>query len=328
MSRGAQLARQWKILQHLLTHRRGATVQELVHMVGCHRRTLYRDLDALQEAGFPLHTGQEEGRRYWKVMDTYACHMPIPFNLAELTALYFSRDLLQAMQGSLFADALKSLFEKIRTTLPDDLAEYLNRMGSQIRFGHPTGRRLKDISSIIGLLNKSIGEQLRINMGYKALNQESPAWRKVDPYAIWVFSGTFYLIAYCHQRRDVRIFLLDRIQDIEPTSESFEPPADFDVDEYMEGSLGVFRGKPRTVKLRFSSSLASYIQETLWHPSQTVVEEADGSIILSMKVAVNQELEGWVLRWGEQVCVLYPAELALAIQNRSRAILANYEKMS
>lgn len=325
MPRGEQMARQWKILQHLLIYRQGVTIQELVTRLGCHRRTVYRDLDALQGAGFPLYAERRDNRQRWRLVETYAAQLPIPFDLGELTALYFSRNLLKALQGSIFSDALDSLFSKIKTTLPPELRAYLDAMAGQIKIGTPPGRRLKDVSPLLAQLNKAIGDHRRILMDYQALNPMAKGRRKVDPLAIWVFSGTFYLIAFCHQRDDIRIFALDRISELKLTSEGFQVPLDFNVDEYMQGSFGVFRGEPRDVRIWFAPDLAPYIVDTQWHPSQQVHTRADGSVVLSLQVAVNAELTSWVLSWGAQARVLQPSELREALKVQGAALLALYE---
>ena len=65
MARGDQLARQWKIIQTLLSSRQGKSATELAEALGCHSRTIYRDLEALQVAGFPIYTDRVEGKSHW-----------------------------------------------------------------------------------------------------------------------------------------------------------------------------------------------------------------------------------------------------------------------
>ena len=91
MARGDQLARQWTIIQSLLSSRTGKPISELAEALGCHRRTVYRDLEALQSAGFPLYSDQEEGRARWYLIESARRSIPVPFSMTELMALYFSR---------------------------------------------------------------------------------------------------------------------------------------------------------------------------------------------------------------------------------------------
>ena len=85
MARGDQLARQWKIIQTLLSTRQGKSAAEMARHLGCHSRTIYRDLEALQYAGFPIYTEKIEGKNQWSLLDT-ARAMPSTFINTSATA--------------------------------------------------------------------------------------------------------------------------------------------------------------------------------------------------------------------------------------------------
>ena len=63
MARGDQLGRQWKIIRSLIASKRGKSVQDLASELSCHPRTVYRDLEALQVAGFPVYTERKEPKK-------------------------------------------------------------------------------------------------------------------------------------------------------------------------------------------------------------------------------------------------------------------------
>ena len=135
MPRGDQLARQWKIIQTLITSRRGKSADELAEELECHPRTLYRDLEALQAAGFPIYNEKVEGKNLWSLLDTLKHHIPIPFSLTELMALYFSTDMLKAFKGTAFHDSLDSLSQKIKATLPPESMKYLKNVQQTLQVG-------------------------------------------------------------------------------------------------------------------------------------------------------------------------------------------------
>jgi predicted DNA-binding transcriptional regulator YafY len=78
MARGDQLSRQWKIIQALTAARQGKSAAELASELECHSRTVYRDLEALQMAGFPLYTDKANGKTLWSILDSGRQQMPIP----------------------------------------------------------------------------------------------------------------------------------------------------------------------------------------------------------------------------------------------------------
>ena len=111
--RGDQISRQWRLLQTLSERADGQTAQRLADDIGVSVRTVYRDLHALEEAGFPLYTESVNGRNLWQLMESARNPMPVPFNMHELMALYFGRDALKVLKGTVFYDALKDLLERL-----------------------------------------------------------------------------------------------------------------------------------------------------------------------------------------------------------------------
>ena len=79
MGRGDQLARQWRIIQTLISSKQGKSVGDLIKEENCHPRTVYRDLEALQEAGFPIYQERRDGKGVWALVDEYRHHLPVPF---------------------------------------------------------------------------------------------------------------------------------------------------------------------------------------------------------------------------------------------------------
>ena len=128
MARGDQLGRQWRIIQTLISSKFGRTAGQLSEEIECHPRTVYRDLEALQVAGFPIYTERVEGKNLWSLLDTVKHEIPIPFNLTELMALYFGSDMMKVFRGTVFYDSLASLFQKVKTTLPPESKKYLKNV--------------------------------------------------------------------------------------------------------------------------------------------------------------------------------------------------------
>lgn len=328
MARGDQLARQWKIVQALIASRRGKSVPELAEMVECHTRTVYRDLEALQFAGFPVTTARDGHRMVWSLLDGGHQTLPIPLSLPELLALYLGRRLAGALEGTVFHEALESLCEKIRALLPAEMVEQLERAQAGLSVGRTPVKPHAAYRGTIDLVNQAISQRRRLDMTYRAMREQAETRRRVAPYRLLFFDGAFYVIGYCGLRRDVRVFALDRIRRLDLTDEPFELPADVVLDDFLKPSFGVFLGPPTAVRVRFAPEIAGYIAEKSWHASQKLRPQKDGSVVFEAEVAGTEEIKRWILTWGAQAVVLAPESLRKELRREAAALARNYKRRS
>ncbi len=324
MARGDQLGRQWKIIRTLIASKQGKSVQSLASELACHPRTVYRDLEALQVAGFPVYTERKQNKSYWSLLDSAKHAIPIPFSIMELMALYFSRDMLKILKDTLFHDSLESLFQKVKATLPPEYLDYLKKIESSLQVGVKPYKDYSQFREIIDTINAAILNRRQIQITYFAMSRKKTSQRSVDPYKLWFFDATFYMLAYCHRRKDIRLFAVDRIKTLKQTEIIFAPPSDFDIDSLLQSSFGAFIGDPVEVGIRFSAEIAGYIQERTWHQSQVLEPQKDGSLLFKVKVAGIKAIMSWILGWGSHAVVVEPAALHQQIQAEARATLKQY----
>ncbi len=326
MARGDQLGRQWRIIQTLITSKMGKSAAELAEEIECHPRTVYRDLEALQVAGFPIYTDRVGGKNVWSLLDTVKHEIPIPFSLPELMALHFSSDMMKVFRGTVFFDSLESLFQKVKTTLPPESNKFIKNVEQTLHIGMKPHNKYSKFKEIIKQVNDAAVHKKTIEIVYYAMSRKKESKRKVDPYKIWFFNGTFYLVGLCHERGEVRIFALDRIKMLHQTNEPFEVQEDFDFEDFVRPSFGVFQGKPTRVKAWFSPDVAGYIKEKIWHEDQEIQPQNDGSIIFEAEVAGTDEIKFWIMSWGSHALVLEPESLRDEIRAEADAVLAKYAK--
>ena len=321
MARGDQLGRQWQIIQTLISSRIGKSAAELAKELECNPRTIYRDLEALQVAGFPIYTDRVAGKSLWSLLDTMKHQIPIPFNLTELMALYFGRDMLKVFKDTPFYDSLESLFQKVKTTLPPESKKYLENVEQTLHLGVKPHKEYGKFKGILNQVNDAAINRKSIEIVYFTMSRKKESRRCVDPYRIWFFNGTFYLIGLCHTRNEVRIFALDRIKMLHQTKESFDIPEGFSLEKFTESSFGVYQGEAAYIKVWFHPDVAGYIKEKIWHESQRIKNLNDGSIIFEAEVAGTDEIKFWIMTWGSKAEVLEPASLR-------EEIFAEAEKMA
>ena len=327
MSRGDQLARQWKIIETLLASHSGKTVSELAEELECNPRTVYRDLEALQAAGFPLYADRVDGKNIWSLLDTLKHHIPIPLTLTELLAIYFSQDMLKFLHNTVFHDSLESLFEKIKTTIPKESKKYLDAVQQTFQVTLKQFKEYGKYREILNTIKDAALNHKTVEMVYFAMGRRKEEKRKVDPYRILFFNGTFYVIGYCHLRKDCRTFALERIKMLTTTNERFVVPEDFRLEDYMGSGFGVIGGRPEKIKIWFSPDIAGYLKEKTWHESQEITQQRDGSIIFEADLAITEELLSWVMSWGSKAEVLEPESLIAHIHAEALALLKVYDEV-
>ena len=93
--RGDQLARQWRIIRAIEASPNGLTVTEIAQREETGIRTIYRDLEALQAAGFPLYTERADRTNRWALIDTFKFKIPPPFTLSDFIFIYSYKDLVR-----------------------------------------------------------------------------------------------------------------------------------------------------------------------------------------------------------------------------------------
>ena len=321
MARGDQLARQWKILQKLHASRYGKSAADLSEDIDCHPRTVYRDLDALVEAGFPIYTEKVQGKNLWSLLDTMKHHLPVPFTLPEIMALHFSRNMLHIFKNTMFHDSLESLFEKVKITLPPESHKYLEKAEQTLKVSFKPYKAYEQYKEIVNQVNEAAMASKTVEIIYYTMSRKKESRRRVDPYRIWFFNGSFYLIGYCHKRREVRIFAISRIRMLHQTGEVFEISENFNADDFIKPSFGVYQGKSEKVRIWFSPKVAGYIQEQTWHESQKIEALDDGAIVFEAEVAGIEEIKHWVMSWGSSARVLDPEILQDEIRSEALAML-------
>jgi len=324
--RGDQLSRQWRILRQIEVNRNGLTAAAIAEMENVSLRTAYRDLDDLQLAGFPLHTAKGENGRQWKFVDSYQFDFPQPFTITELMSLHLSKDLLKVLKGTIFFESLKSVLKKARTHLPAPALAYMDRIESTFHMGMKPHKDYARFQNIISKVSRAAVEHRRIEILYLPLQRKRETVRKVDPYRIWFFEGTIYIIGRCHLRNEIRKFVIDRIKLLRLTDEKFQIPPDFDLDEYLSHSFKVIDDDLYTVKVRISPGWARYVGEKIWHENQTIRKMSDKSVEMTFQVAGLDEIKQWVLSLGPEAEVIEPESLRELIREDLKKTLAKYEK--
>jgi predicted DNA-binding transcriptional regulator YafY len=143
----------------------------------------------------------------------------------------------------------------------------------------------------------------------------------VDPYRLWYAAGGLYLVAYCHLRRDIRLFAVERIRSLTITDHPYQMPLNFDLEAYVQDALLVMRGRPVPVELLFDKATSAWAKDRIWHPTQEATLLKDGRLRLQLRVGETPEVVGWILSFGGGVRVVGPPSLREAVRLAAERIV-------
>ncbi|OHB28573.1 MAG: transcriptional regulator [Desulfuromonadaceae bacterium GWC2_58_13] len=318
----SQAARLHDVIR-ILRARFGATVDELAEECQVTRRTVYRDLKALEEAGYPL-TGepQADGRVLHRFMPEFKEFLPVTFSLHELMTLYFCRGQLAFLQGTPFQDDLDAIFARIRSNLSPRNVAHLERLAQT---ASPRFLGLRDYQgqrAVLETLRDALLRQYRCRVLYAPARRE-PEEYLFDPYTLLFFKDSLYLAGWAHNRNDYRLFLVDRIHGVDRLEQRFEVPDDFSAADLTGSAFGLINEEPMRIRVRFAAEVAYLVRERTWHPSQEMSEEADGALVLSFEAGGEKEILSWLYSYIPHVRVLEPASLRQAFADGLRQTLVD-----
>ena len=306
----------------------GKTIRQLAEMTNVTTRTIRRDLEALQEAGFPLYDVSDDGPKRWKLGRRPFQELDqTTFSLAELSALYFSRALVERLAIPTFEEDLKSAFAKLESALGPRMRQFLDRLPQALQ-AKPGPTRTHDDDhqrKVTVRLLDAVLHHRRLTMRYHSLSSKREKTYQIDPYRLVYAQGSLYLFAYVALYQQVRTFAVERIQQLTPLDETFTPVEDV-TEAAWPHSLGIYHGKPEQVQLEFASEIAPYVQERTWHPSQMTTLRKNGALALTMNVSLDTSLQNWIRSFGSSVRVISPQTLIDNITDDLERTRAHYRK--
>ena len=142
--------------------------------------------------------------------------------------------------------------------------------------------------------------------------------RNVDPYRLWYSVGALYLIGYCHVRKDVRLFAVERIRSLNISNRPCQMPLGFDLEAYVRDALGAMRGPLIEIELLFNAATAAWVKDQTWHSSQKLTSLKDGRLKMVLEVSDTPELVGWILHFGAGVQVIRPESVREKVRDKRR----------
>jgi proteasome accessory factor B len=320
-SKWDRAARYLKIAQVLHAHgESGISAADLARQVGVSKRTIYRDLDAMDlDAGVAIWN---EGGRFGLAAGTFL--PPLALTLPEAMAFYLAARLLSKATDELDVEIIGA-FVKLAQVLPPVLAEQLHETADAFA----DTPRDETFTRVLRTLTEALAGRRVVQIDYEAgVYDPSKGVRRLrlHPYAIEPSAQTraLYVIGYDEDRQARRTFKVERILSAALTPEAF-PAQSSTVASEMRAAWDVISDAPPVdVVIRFGPDVAQRVAETRWHPSQSETPEQDGSLLWRARVSGVLEIRSWILGWGPDAQVLEPADLRDWVATRHAEAAARY----
>jgi predicted DNA-binding transcriptional regulator YafY len=324
--RNAEVIRQWQVLREIETRRAGVTIHELASLVSVSTRTIRRDLQALQEAGFAVYDeGEENETKRWRLDGAPFKAVQDGLSVADVAALYLSRTVVEGLSGWPLEDELRTAFEKLERALNPRMREFLSTLPQVIsaKAGpRSPSHSVRQIDATRRLFDAARDRRV-VEMRYFSATANRVKAYTVQPYRLALAQGGLYLVAWVPAYDEFRTFATERIERLSVTDETFKRTRELPA-RLFGSSMGVFTGEPERIEITFAARVAMVVRSRIWHDSQELADLPDGGIRMTLFVSNDWALRSWLLGFGSAARVLSPAALASAIAEECRHTLDLY----
>lgn len=296
------------------------TAAELAERFQVSKRTIYRDIAVLEEAGIPvvLFPGKSGGIG---VMEGYALDRTILSQNEVLNLMRLMNSFVQLPMGM----EQVQIYEKLQLLLRKNHPEGQLSAMQEIVIDHTAwGSRTVDLDKH-DLLLQAIRRRQKVKFHYHKPTREQPEERTVEPYSLILKTGYWYLLGFCHSRQNFRQFRFSRMGQVQELSEGFEPR---DVpQEMLNIQENWFRHMP-PIQVTFAADREAIPRITEWFGVHALKHREEGRAIFEFCAPEDEWLYGLLLQLGDQVEVLSPPHLRDVICQKALKVYERYQKLT
>lgn len=320
-----QIERLLHLLRLLQAAGRGYDAESLAEACGVSRRTIFRDLDLLRNAGLQLWYDEEQ-RRY--KMPGPRMLPPTSFTSSEALALITLCHEIGGRHALPFLSEARSAVMKLENALPIKLREQVQASAEAIQINMPPVNPLDDHQGIYDELVNAAASKRSVRIVYEAAIDEGRIQTRLNPYHLLFSRRSWYVIGRSSVHREVRTFNVGRIQRLELLEDTFEVPRNFSVERFLHNAWHLIpeRGPDHQVVIRFDKLVAKNVAEVVWHKTQATEFTEEGDLIFRATVSGLNEISWWILGYGDRAEVINPPELRRVIAGHASRMSRLYRQ--
>ncbi len=286
------------------------------------RRTIFRDLDVLRQAGVPLLF--DDVNNIYRIPGTYFLP-PTNFTTEEALAVIVLCYEMGSDSRLPFYEAAQNAALKLEASLPARIREQLREISTAVQIKLTPGNRLEGQMPVYRQLLASIAARRPVYLHYDSFTDGQTLRLKLCPYRMLFSRRSWYVIGRSSVHREVRTFNVGRISSMEVLDEHFYVPRGFSIQRYLGNAWHLIPDGPDAdVVVRFSPLVVRNVAEVVWHRTQRVKWHEDGSLDFQVRVAGIREISWWILGYGEQAEVLKPEPLRRLIADHAARLVERY----
>lgn len=285
-------------------------------------RTIERDLDELRVLG--AQAVYDKKRKRYAYLGKPVTLPAQWLTEKDFAILLIAEKALRIHPGLPFQKEIHPAFNRLLNPVRHDnkMMDSIRELCKSVMFHRPY-KAERNICHEFSRVLDAIMDKKRLSFGYRSAEGKI-TMREVDPYVLINDGGDWYLVGHCKLRNDIRNFALDRIFNPRIIDFHFALPKGFKPEEYLKQGFGRMRGKDDVdVRLQISGRAVAWIERNVWHPTQKIEKKRDGSILLSLKCPVTDNLVRWVLQMAGDVRILAPEGLRVKAVSDCGKLIAN-----
>jgi proteasome accessory factor B len=303
---------------------RAITINELADDFGITRRQVYRDLAEIEKEGHPLERSDGSGEQMWLLPLGYKGLPQIAITQYELMSLHLAKNHLAYLNGTPFVEDLESVIAKVEAGLPAKVVNHLERIGHVFAPLQGPIRSYAKQKEVLTNLRKALLLQNTVTLHHQKPDYDEPTLHRVAPYVLVLYQYGLYVVGYSHRAKALRMFSVERIHRVDLTDDRFDIPSDFSWEVQSRRLFGLIDEPPKTVRIWFSADVAYLLRERQWHPTQSLKQQKDKSVIITFQAGGLDEIATWVLSWGANAKVLDPPELVKEVKSQLARATSRY----
>ena len=279
--------------------------QELSDRFEVSLRTIYRDIRTLEAAGVPI--ASEAGVGY-SIMEGYRLP-PVMFTREEAGSFVAAEKLMQKFTDKSLGGYYESAMIKLKSVLRGTEKDWVEALENQVRI-FPSQEIFNDsVPDALEILFESIAEKTQVSLKYESIQAESPVDRTIEPVGIFNENNYWYVMAYCHLRKDYRQFRTDRIHKIHRTHIHFQMGHPL-----MEDLRNTESSQKTLVRILVDKKVAKFLKGSRNGYGFVSEQSRIGAVEMTFMVAdMEHQFPRWYMGFGDYAQIIEPEALKIRV---------------